>query len=172
MPEQSQETEYADDEVICTLNASGVRRTFGMMTLLILGGLVVYLALAQPPATIGWQIFMIAFGLSVLWIAARLHYATGLVLSLTPTSLTTSDGRVVFNVADVESVARGFLAFKPSHGFAIKMKTRQPMGWAPGMWWSFGRSVGIGGVTAAGQGKSMAEILTLLVAQRDSDLSA
>jgi hypothetical protein len=38
--------------------------------------------------------------------------------------------------------------------------------WHPGLWWRLGQRIGIGGVTPGSQSKSMAEILSIMIAQR------
>jgi hypothetical protein len=80
--------------------------------------------------------------------------------------LRTSRGRVICRIADVKSVERGVLAFKPSGGFLIRLSTRQPFAWAPGIWWRWRRTVGVGGVTRGAEARAMAEILELVLADR------
>jgi hypothetical protein len=41
----------------------------------------------------------------------------------------------------------------------IRLKTPASRVWAPGLWWRFGKRVGVGGVTPAGQGKAMADVI-------------
>jgi hypothetical protein len=67
----------------------------------------------------------------------------------------------------IRSVERGAFAFKPSHGFTLVMKEKQPRAWAPGLWWRLGRRVGVGGVTSAGQTKFMAEQIALRIEDRN-----
>ena len=96
-----------------------------------------------------------------------MHYvATTSCLELTELELRDTTGRRIVAVADIRGVDRGALAFKPSQGFLIRTHAPQPRGWAPGLWWRLGRSVGIGGVTRAGEGKYMAETLQALLDSR------
>ena len=67
---------------------------------------------------------------------------------------------------DVQSVERGAFALKPSNGFTLVMKHKNQRAWAPGMWWRMGYRVGVGGVTAAGQSRFMAEQIALQIKQR------
>jgi hypothetical protein len=49
----------------------------------------------------------------------------------------------------------------------IHTVTRADRVWEPGMWWRLGKFVAIGGVTPGSQTKTMSEILSALVAERD-----
>lgn len=154
------------DGVYATVRASQGRRIFGYVVLFSLGALVLYTTLSQPPA-VHWMIFMLVFGVGMLWSAERLRRATTMVITLTKDELRDSSGTVLARLEDVRSVERGAFALKPSNGFTLVMKHKSPRAWAPGLWWRMGRRVGVGGVTAAGQSKFMAEQIALQIAQRD-----
>ncbi len=143
-----------------TVQASQLRRWLAYGVLFLLGALLIYTSLAQPPA-LPWLVFMLGFGVSMLWLAERLRRATTLVITLTEHDVRDSSGAVLAEMADIEAVARGTFALKPSHGFTIVMRQKSPRAWAPGLWWRMGRRVGIGGVTSAGQAKFMAEQIAL-----------
>ena len=68
---------------------------------------------------------------------------------------------------DIARVERGAFALRPSNGFLLHLHAPGPRAWAPGLWWRLGRRLGVGGVTAAGQSKGMAEILTAMLVERD-----
>lgn len=148
------------DGVYATVHASQGRRWFGYGVLFSLGALVIYTTLAHPPS-IPWMIFMLVFGVSMLWLAERLRRATTMQITLTADTLRDSSGTVLAHLEDVESVQRGAFALKPSNGFTLVMKQKSPRAWAPGLWWRMGRRVGVGGVTAAGQSRFMAEQIAL-----------
>ncbi len=154
------------DKVLMVVQASAPRRYFAVGTLLSLGVIVLYLALARPPAELGLQAFLIAFGLVVLWLTNRLRRSTRLTLELTETELRTGDGEVLADVAQIEAVDRGLFAFKPSNGFLLRVSQKAPRRWEPGMWWRTGRRIGVGGVASAPQTKAMAEILSAIIAER------
>lgn len=157
-----------DSKVLVVLRASPGRRFLGVGCLAGLGAMLVYLALVQSPS-MGWQLFMVGTGAVSLWLAERMWRATALHLELTREGLRTSDGRIVAPIGEVQSVERGVFAFKPSSGFLIRLRSRAPRAWQPGMWWRIGRQVGVGGVTPSAQAKAMAEIMSDLVATRDRD---
>ncbi len=158
------------DEVLATIHASAPRRWLGVGMMAALGGIVIYIALAEPPAP-GWALFLFGFGGAALFAAVKMHAATTREIELTRTELRDSTGTRIAAVAEIESVERGFFAFKPSNGFVLR--TRQPgdgRHWQPGMWWRVGRRVGVGGVTAAAQTKFVAELITVLMAERDGKI--
>jgi len=159
-------------EVLARLSASGPRRAFALIVLLSLGVLLVYLALASAGMEPIWRLFLVATGVAVLLLARHLRRATALVIELTGQELRDSAGRVLARVDDMRSVTQGAFAFKPSHGFSVRLKTRQPRVWAPGLWWRFGTRLGVGGVTAAAQAKFMSEILAALISQRETSQRA
>jgi hypothetical protein len=164
---EPQESAMAE-EVLAQVKSSTPRRWLGVGTLAFLAGLMIYVALAAPPAP-GWQLFLLALGGLVLWIAEKMRRATERVLELTETALRDSAGYELARIDDIRSVDRGFFAFKPSNGFLVTTRTRGPRHWAPGLWWRSGRRIGVGGVTAAAQTKFMAEILAAMLAQRALD---
>lgn len=152
------------DDVIATLNASPPRRFMGTAMLVLLGGLLIYLGLSL---TLGLsQIGLVLGGVLALALGMRLHSVTGQVLELTAQELRVAGGETLARVAEVEKVERGAFAFKPSNGFLITLSHSGPRRWAPGLYWSFSRKIGIGGVTGAPQTKAMAEALSGLIALR------
>jgi len=155
-----------DTEILATVMPSTTRRFVGLMMLAILGGLLVYVALATPPASLGWRAFLLGLGGVVLFLAEKMRRATLIGVVLTKDELRTSDGQVLVRVEDMLGVVRGSFSLKPSNGFSVLTRARQQRAWAPGIWWRFGKRVGVGGVTAASQAKYMAEILAAMLAER------
>ena len=155
-----------DEDILAIVEASAARRWMGVILLGALGGLVIYVALASPPALM-WQVFLIVVGVLALWMADRMRRATESRIELTEVELRSSEGKVIALVADIEKVDRGVFALKPSNGFMVRTSKPGPGAWQPGLWWRLGRRIGVGGVTAAGQTKSMSEILSMMLAQRD-----
>jgi hypothetical protein len=154
------------DGIYATVQASQGRRLFGYGVLSVLGALVIYTTLSHPPA-LEWMVFMLVFGVTMLWLAERLRRATTLMITLTKDELRDSSGNVLVRLDDIKSVERGAFALKPSNGFTVVTRHKNTRSWAPGMWWRLGRRVGVGGATAAGQSRFMAEQIALLIAQRD-----
>ena len=155
-----------DDEVLATVQASTGRRWIGIGMLGLLGFMLVYIAFSQPPA-LQWQVFLLGTGALALWVADKMRRATDRVLELTETELRDSSGCVLARIEDIETIDRGVFAFKPSHGFLIKLKTPAQRMWLPGLWWRLGRRVGVGGVTPGRETRFMSEMLAAMLVQRD-----
>jgi hypothetical protein len=157
-----------DERVLAIVWPSAARMAIGVASLVVLGGFLLWVVLTSPPDDLGWRTVMFAFvGLS-FWGAFEMYRAAQDEIVLTRTAARTASGRELFRVADVRRVERGALAFKPSGGFVVWLDTRQPMGWSPGVWWRYGRMVGVGGITRSTEAKGMAEILDLVLAERVS----
>lgn len=155
------------DEVLATVSASAARRWMGVVTLGIVGGLLIYAALSSAPS-FAWRAFLVASGCLALWSAVQMRRVTEHAIELTATELRDSSGKCIVMIANIDTLDRGFFAFKPSNGFLIRSRTPGSRVWRPGMWWRFGRRIGIGGVMPAPQTKMMSETLALLIADQDS----
>ncbi len=155
-----------DDEILATVQASTPRRAFGVAVLAMLGLLLISLVFGQPSLNLGWQIFLLLLGAGAFWMAIGMWRATDGAIFLTKERLFTSGGTLIADVADIAAVDRGTFAFKPSHGFMLRLKAQSPRRWQPGLWWCLGRRVGIGGVTHAAQAKVMADTLSAMIAMR------
>ncbi len=153
-------------EVIAGIRPSAPRRVFGTGVLYALGLLLLYVAATNPPSIL-YAFLLLGFGVASLYGGYRMWEVTGRMIELTEQALQLSDGTVICRTEDIQKVDRSFFAFKPSNGFLVTTKVRYPFKWAPGLWWRFGKRIGIGGVTPGSQGKFMADTLSALVAQRD-----
>ncbi|MDR9483635.1 MULTISPECIES: hypothetical protein [Sediminimonas] len=153
-------------EVMARVGATGMRRLIGVGMLVVLGGAMLYIALASPPQETGWQVFLLVVGGGALILSESMRRATRWQLELTETGLRMSDGTVVAPLDMIEGIERGMFAFKPSNGFTLRLS--EPLGrqWLPGLWWRVGRRVGVGGVTPRPQTKFMADTLQALLAER------
>lgn len=157
-----------EDGVLAVVGASAGRRIMACGVIYVLGMLLIYVALGDPPA-LPLLILVLALGIGSLILAEMLRRATQTEILMTEDALTSSSGTLIAKLDDIVSVDRGAFAFKPSNGFTLKLKTKQPRGWAPGLWWRLGRYVGVGGAVSAGQSKFMAEQIALRIAMRDAD---
>ncbi len=154
-----------EEQVIARIDVSTPRRALGVGMLLLLGGLLIYLALKAPPG-LGWQLFLLALGGAALALAEAMRRATARALVLTEEGLFEEGGEVLAPLAQIRAIDRGFMAFKPSNGFVLTLAEKAERRWAPGVWWRLGRRVGVGGVTGAGQTKFAAEALQAMIARR------
>ena len=155
------------DEPLATLEASPIRRLFGLTVMFALGGMLVYLGLTLPADLLG-RAFLIVLGGFALWGAELMRRATNSTVELRKTGLFDGDGTEIAPLDQILRIDRGVFAFKPSTGFIVTLQSSGRRSWRPGLWWRVGRRVGIGGVTAAHQAKAMAEILSALMSERDN----
>jgi len=154
-------------EILATVMPSPARRMVGVAMLALLGGLLVYMALLTP-VTMLWRLIFLAVGCLTLWMADKMRKATAHGVVLTEDGLFSTDGQMLLAIGDMHAVVRGTFALKPSNGFSVIANARLTRGWAPGLWWRYGKRMGVGGVTAASQAKFMAEILAARLNERSN----
>lgn len=157
----------SEDEVLARVAASLMRRVVGIGMLAFLALIVLYVAIATPPA-FGWQMFLIAMGTGALIVANVMRVSTRNSLELTRTELRDNEGTVLVRIEDVTSIDRGAFAFKPSNGFLLRLKTSHSSDWRPGLWWRASKRIGVGGMTPMRETKFMAEMIALLLAEREN----
>ncbi|MBV1869090.1 MAG: hypothetical protein KUG69_14485 [Marinosulfonomonas sp.] len=155
--------------VVAEVAPSPGRRFVAVAMLAVLGTMVVYLTFSAPPESLLWRVLLVVVGVAALFLADMLRRSTLHKIELTDDVLRDTSGRELCRIDDIAAVERGAFAFKPSHGFLIRTKTTQPRAWAPGLWWRFGRKIGVGGVTPSGQAKFMAELIALRVVENKND---
>ena len=156
------------DGILAVVEASKGRRLMACIVIYGLGVLVLYITFAQPPQ-FALMLFMIALGFGALVLGDKLRRVTATTIIMTEDGISSSDGTVLAPMDQIVSVDRGAFAFKPSNGFTLKLETKQPRSWAPGLWWRLGRYVGVGGVVSAGQSKFMAEQIAFRIAAREAE---
>ncbi len=153
-------------EELARITASPSRRLIGVAAMLGLGGLLLYMAVTTPGMHILFRGILFVLGLGGLWVSQVMWQATGHALILTEEALTDSDGTVIARLDQIAKVDRGMFAMKPSNGFLIVLKEPAPRVWRPGLWWRVGRRVAVGGVTAGGQTRPVADIMNHLLSQK------
>jgi hypothetical protein len=156
------------DEVIATVGAGSGRRVLGLGMLAFLGALLIYIAISTPPAP-GFQAFLLIAGAAAIVLADLMRRATGQTLELTRRELRDTAGNVLARIDEVTAIHRGAFDFKPSNGFLLHTRTPQTRVWRPGLWWRFGRRIGVGGMTNRRDTKYMSEMIAVMLAQREAD---
>lgn len=149
-------------QLLARLDASPLKR---WVTLLITSGVgvaLIYFAASKPPSATG-TILMLAAAVFLLWSSHKIYHATQQSVILSEAGLMLDDGTILAEIANIESVDRGFSALKPSNGFAIRLHKPGPRGWSPGVWWRMGRQMGFGGTTNRDQARMMADMLKTLI---------
>lgn len=153
-----------DHEVIAVMEVSTLRR---YLAVAVLGGaaLVVFNAAFMPDLSIALRFGGVAFGCLALVAAVQVYIATKHRVELTREELRDSSGVSIARLEDIASLDRGFLAFKPSNGVALRMHASAARTWKPGLWWRFGRRIGLGGIVSAQQTRFLSDRLGELLAK-------
>ena len=134
-----------------------------------LGIVLLYMALGLPGGTMSWRLLLLVLGAGALTAALAMNRATSLALELTAAELRDSAGTVLARVDNIARVDRGTFAFKPSNGFVLHLAAKPgPRLWRPGVYWRFGRRIGVGGILQAAQTKQMADALAIMIAERQA----
>lgn len=154
------------DASLITVRPSPARLWFSVFSLGALGALMLWIALAHPPADLGWRIFLLVGGGAIAWGGVSLIRLRERALVLTEEALIDTHRGEICRIADVAQVNRGVFTAKPARGFALKLTQRGDRSWVPGLWWRVGRSVGVGGMTGAAQTRLMAEMIEAMIAMR------
>lgn len=154
-------------EILATLIPSKMRRIFASGLLAILGLSLLYLFANQPPTSLPLQIIQVVTGIGLLLQARRLWYATANGVLLREDGIYDLNGVQICAMDNIKDIDRGFLAFKPSNGFLVRLHQPLPRAWAPGMWWRLGRRLGIGGTISAADSKHMADVLAVYLQSKN-----
>jgi len=155
---------------LARLEISQARRTIGIAMQGGLGAFLLYIVAARPGGELLGSLILAATGFAMLWFAWKFWQATSVALVLTTEGLFDDNGREFCRFENIEKVDRGFFAFRPSSGFLILCKTPVQRGWAPGLWWAYGRRLGIGGATGRAGGKQMADIISVMLTDRGDEI--
>lgn len=164
MPEElaeNMENMENEERILAEVTPSISRRAIAVFMLLALGGVLIYVTFSTPPQSLIWRSVFVVAGIGALVVADTLRRATAFRIIMTHDEIRDTQGRVLCRMDDITAVEKSAFAFKPSNGFLLVTKQPQSRVWAPGLWWRFGRKVGVGGVTSAAQGKYMADLVSL-----------
>jgi hypothetical protein len=155
-------------EPIAIVRTSVARWVVGIAVQAVLGILLIWVAVVQPPASTGWLIFLYAAAAVAFWGAYSTWGGGMRWLELTEEVLRDSSGAELCRIDQVAKVDRSVFAFKPARGFLLVLDTPGPRAWVPGLWWRLGRRVGVGGTTSSAQTRFMAETIQAMIQSRQS----
>ena len=128
-------------QLLAQLRVKGPRRVVTIVSVGLLAAAAIYLAVT-PGMPAGARVFLIALGGVVGRGAWGIAKSTEVDLLLTREGLVDANGQLIAPMDYIERVDRGVFAVKPPSGFVIKLNTKMPAGWAPGVWWRIGRRIG------------------------------
>lgn len=158
------------NDPVAVLKISPARRLFSVGVQGALGMVLVLTAGQLPEPHPAGVFVLVGLGGLSLWMAYAMYRATGRDLVLTREGVFDSSGETVALMEDIAAVESGFFAFKPSNGFLIRLSTKHPRRWVPGLWWRVGRQAGVGGATNGKAARDMAEIIRLLKSDPNAGL--
>ncbi|WP_386682970.1 hypothetical protein [Loktanella sp. R86503] len=144
-----------------TLAPTAIRTATGIGVMLAVAALLLRSAVSQGPIA---QALMIAAGLAALALGYAMWQGRDDSLIWTQDGLTDAAGHLIAARGDIIGVDRSPMALKPSNGFTLRMKTAQPRGWQPGLYWRMGRRIGVGGLTPPSVSKALADRIALDIA--------
>lgn len=157
---------------LARLEVSNARRSVGVAMQGGLGLFLLYIVAAQNGGEMLGKIILTLAGFAMLWFAWAFWRATKAALLVTTEGLFDDDGRRFCSFDDIVKVDRSFFAFRPSAGFVIICKSPVKRGWAPGLWWAFGTRIGVGGATGRPAGKQMADVISVMLTERGTEIKA
>lgn len=156
--------------VLLRLHPSAGRRILALASLYALCLLTGWLAFtAAQRLGFVWTIGLTGFAVLVGYMAERMRKATQGAIELVDEGLRDTTGAWLAQYDQIRNVQRGTFAFKPSNGFTIELRDRADRGWAPGLWWRFGRRVGVGGTLSGRETRFLAETMALTLAQKQDE---
>ena len=157
------------DEPLLQVHPTIARRVIGIGSMFALGALILWAGLTGGGDPLA-KLVLTAVGLLMIGIGAIFVRATSTGLELTKTEVREIDTkRILFQIENVTNVERGFRVLKPTNGLLVELSEPAKRAYVPGLWWRWHRTVGIGGMTNAGQGKALAEFLKLMIVSRDEN---
>lgn len=157
---------------LARLEVTPARRFVGVAMQAGLGMFLLFFVATRGGGNLGVIALLGGAGFALLWFAWLFWQATEVALVLTTKGLFDSNGRHFCDFENIAKVDRSFFAFRPSAGFVILTKTPVARGWAPGVWWAFGRRIGVGGATSRPAGKQMSDIISVMLTERGAEIRA
>ena len=160
-----------ESDVIIELKPSPIRIWVAILSVSILGAFLLWVSASGATGSLlATLLFMVFAGLCFFG-AHGLYRTRGLSLILRKDGLFENTGRTLCTREEIERIDRSFFALKPSNGFVVELKKPSARAWAPGLWWRFGKRVGVGGVTPIGESKAMADLMSIYVKGEDALLA-
>lgn len=147
------------DKTLATISPSFAHRAFAVGLLVCLGLVLIWLAFDPDVKGQILRLVLAMSGIGALVIAVLVRRATAVALVLSEGELADSRGRVLCRTEEIVKVDNGAFAVKPSNGVTLRLDTARAPAWAPGLWWRWGRRIGIGGAVSRAQVKVMADLI-------------
>ena len=137
-----------------SLSVAPWRRAVALVTLAPIAVLLVRQAVGLP--LVG-QALCLALAALLGWAVATLWRARTNALTWDGEVLSDRFGTLRIPRASIVAVDTGAISLRPSQGFTLHLDRPIPRGWSPGLWWSLGRTVGVGGLTERRETRALAQ---------------
>ena len=149
------------DKAIAIIRPSPVRRIVALAATVGCGFVLIYFAFTAVDLAWLWKFVSIAIGIALMLLADWLRRSTRVAIELTRSGIRDTDGRQLCSMDNIEAVERSAFSLKPSNGLGVRLKSPETAAWVPGLWWRYGRRLGIGGITPAADAKFMGDLIAL-----------
>ncbi len=160
------------EDIIITLGPTLARFWFAIITIGSCGGLLLFAAARGNAGSLFAMIVLIVVSGFAFLAAHSIYKTRDKSISLTQEGLFDETGHRLCSIQKIASVDRSFSAFKPSNGFVLRLKEPMDRAWVPGLWWRYGKSLGVGGITSPSHAKAMANAIELLLDDSPKALDA
>lgn len=141
-----------------SLAPSRLRRVLALGVIMFLTAGLAVMALGQA---LGQQAVLMGLAVMALAVASLSVRSWDDRLIWTADGLCNHRGTLLAARDQIVGVDRHALSLRPSQGFTLSLSRAAPRGWSPGLWWSFGRRIGVGGLTAPAATKALADRIAL-----------
>ena len=163
--------QFNTSDILAELRPSKLRFGVTLVAIAAMGAVLAAMGLTNADVGLGLRTLAILGGIGLVFLAARVTAQGRSAVVLTRDGLFEITGRPICTVQDIANVDRGFTAIRPSTGFSVQLKTRHSAAWSPGLWWRFGKMVGVGGITPPTAGRFMADALATALKERSEGSS-
>ena len=149
------------DKAIAIIRPSPVRRLVALAATVGCGLVLIYFAFTAKDVAFLWKSVSVVIGVLLVFMADWLRRSTRVSIELSRSGIRDTEGRMLCALDNIEAVERSAFSLKPSNGLGVKLKTPESAAWVPGLWWRYGRRLGIGGITPAAEAKFMGDLIAL-----------
>ena len=146
-----------------SLSVAPWRRAVALATLVPIAVLLIRQAVGLP--VVG-QALCLALAVTFAWAATTLWRARANALVWDGEGLRDRFDTLRIPRATIVAVDTGAISLRPSQGFTLHLDRPVPRGWSPGLWWSLGRTVGVGGLTDRRETRALAQRIADEIAPR------
>lgn len=147
------------DTELARIVVTSARRVVGVLATLTFGAVFGWAFVTEGHA------LLLPLSAGAFILAILMWRATADAVVLTPDGVFNNRGEVIARLDQIDTLVSGHFTLRPSNGFSLRLRTPVAARWRPGLWWSLGTRVGVGGLASGRQTKVFAETLIELLEQ-------